>query len=103
MISQVSQTLDAHSKQAHPFDTVLEQLAQQAQHERQQQLQHTQKRQKWYWGGSVAIAASVRLLVSTPSLYQAQPPVVADTVAVASIEPQLLEDMDMLVVLGDEQ
>jgi len=107
MVAHIVQTLDGYSQQAHDFDQQLQKLAEQAQQERQQRLQkHREQKKWWYLGGSLAIAASVMFIVLNPvQLHQAQQTSSSDNMMVsnASVEPQLLEDMDMLMVLGEEQ
>jgi len=106
MIAHVRQSLETHSQQAHDFDQQLQRLAEQAQRERQKRLQQHQAHKKWwYLGGSLAIAASVMFISLNPlQTHQAMPTPSSETiVANATVEPQLLEDMDMLIVLGEEQ
>ncbi|HRH91016.1 MAG: hypothetical protein U1E99_01040 [Agitococcus sp.] len=106
MVAHICQSLDQHSQQAHEFDDKLQLLAEQAQRQRQQHLQNRQQQQKWwYLGGSLAIAATVTMVIFSPKLIQ-QSTHSQQTKAVAihtSVDPQLLEDMDMLMVLGEEQ
>jgi hypothetical protein len=56
--------------------------------------------------GSLALAASVAVIVVMPHLASspvpAVTPVTAEAMAVPAEDPQFLEDMDMLSVLGDD-
>lgn len=106
MIARLCQTLDEQSQQVHDFDQNLKKLAQLAQQARQQRLQKNSEPKKWWYvGGSVAIAASVTLLVFTPKQQVATPMLATTETLLINImvEPQLLEDMEMLMVLGEEQ
>ena len=60
----------------------------------------------WMVAGSLALAASVAVIVVMPHLAPAPTPAVtpvtAEAMAMPSEDPQFLEDMDMLSVLGDD-
>lgn len=105
MVAHICQTLDQQCQQAHRFDTQLEILAEQAQQQRQQALanHHRQAKKWWYVGGSLAIAASLMLVVLSPQQLQQvnQVQTQENIVLHVPVEPQLLEDMDMLLALGD--
>ncbi len=106
MVAHICQTLNEHSQQAHDFDQTLQQLAEQVQRERQQRLQKNSQRKKWwYWGGSIAIAASVTLLVFSPQQLAPTTATAPQQISLTyqSVEPQMLEDMEMLMLLGEEQ
>ena len=106
MVKQVCQSLDVYSQQAHEFDATLQQLAEQAQHQRKLSLETKHKHKRWwYLSGSLAIAATVTIIILSPKLIEksTQAPIAANSVVSASVDPQLLEDMDMLMVLGEEQ
>jgi|JI8StandDraft_1071087.scaffolds.fasta_scaffold185467_2 hypothetical protein len=106
MIINICNTLDNYTQQTHAFDHQLEMLAQKAQNERQQRLSKYHQAKKWWLvGGSLAFAACVMLVVLNPIQLQHATQTQATTTVVfsASVDPQLLEDMDMLIVLGEEQ
>ena len=106
MVTHICQTLNEHSQQPHGFDQTLQQLAEQAQRERQQRLQkNSQRKQWWYWGGSMAIAASVMLLVFSPQQLPQTTSSVAPDMPLThlTVEPQMLEDMEMIMLLAEEQ
>lgn len=104
MVAHICQSLDKQCQQAHAFDAQLEVLAQQAQQQRQQALARQHEPKKWWYvGGGLAIAASLMLVVLSPQQLQRvnQVPTKENIVLNVPVEPQLLEDMDMLLALGD--
>ena len=109
LANQVCHSLDTQSQQPSSFDNTLALLAQQAKQARQQAI--TQKNSQKYglWlGGSLAMAACVAMITLTPlkpSNTIIAPPIhytASQDSTVPSVDPQLLEDMDMLMVLGED-
>ena len=112
LVHHVCHTLEAHSLTPTPFDNRLEQLAEHARLSRQARLQHAARTKKWVlFGGSLAVAASVALVTLLPlkTQFASEPPLATAPVtelrqatAMSSIDPQLLQDMEMLMVLAEE-
>lgn len=110
LINHVCHSLEQQSQQAHDFDLTLTQLAAQAQHARQHRLQQKKQHQHWFWFvGSMAMAASVAVFSFLPmhsilpnSTHQASVVVANNQATSPSVDPQFLEDIDMLMVLGDD-
>jgi hypothetical protein len=108
LATQVCLTLEAQSKQASDFDHTLALLAQQAKQTRQLALKQKSSQKYWLWfGGSLAMAACVAMItltLFTPSNKVAPSPhyTASQENTVPSVDPQLLEDMDMLMALGEE-
>jgi hypothetical protein len=65
---------------------------------------HSRRTQAWWLAGGLAVAASVAVIMVLPGL---KVPVsssvsVVDLAAAPPVDPQMLEDMDMLLALGEE-
>ena len=112
LVHHVCHTLEAHSLTPTPFDNRLEQLAEQARLSRQARLQHAARTKKWVLlGGSLAVAASVALITLLPltTLFNTHPPSatfptteLTQSTTISSVDPQFLQDMEMLMVLAEE-
>jgi hypothetical protein len=111
-VHHVCHRLEKHSHLPTAFDSTLEQLAEHARLSRQARLQHAARTKKWVlFGGSLAVAASVALITllplktqfaSEPSLATAPVTELRQATAMSSVDPQLLQDMEMLMVLAEE-
>ena len=112
LVHHVCHRLEKHSHLPTAFDSTLEQLAEHARLSRQARLQHAARTKKWvFLGGSLAVAASVALVTllplktqfaSEPSLATAPITELGQATAMSSVDPQLLQDMEMLMVLAEE-
>ena len=112
LVDHVCHRLEMHSHLPTAFDSTLEQLAEHARLGRQARLSHTAHTKKWVlFGGSLAVAASVALITllplktqfaSEPTLATAPVTEPGQATAMSSIDPQLLQDMEMLMVLAEE-
>ena len=109
LANQVCHSLDTQSQQPSSFDNTLALLAQQAKQARQQAITQKNSQKHWLWfGGSLAMAACVAMITLTPlkpSNTIIAPPIhytASQDSTVPSVDPQLLEDMDMLMVLGED-
>ena len=112
LVDHVCHRLEKHSHLPTAFDSTLEQLAEHARLSRQARLQHAARTKKWvFLGGSLAVAASVALVTllplktqfaSEPSLATAPITELGQATAMSSVDPQLLQDMEMLMVLAEE-
>ncbi len=112
LVHHVCHRLEKHSHLPTAFDNTLEQLAEHARLSRQARLQHAARTKKWvFLGGSLAVAASVALVTllplktqfaSEPSLATAPITELGQATAMSSVDPQLLQDMEMLMVLAEE-
>ena len=108
LANQVCHSLDTQSQQPSSFDNTLALLAQQAKQARQQAITQKNSQKHWLWfGGSLAMAACVAMITLTPlkPSNTIAPPIhytANQDSTVPSVDPQLLEDMDMLMVLGED-
>ena len=109
LANQVCHSLDTQSQQPSSFDNTLALLAQQAKQARQQAITKKNSQKYGLWlGGSLAMAACVAMITLTPlkpSNTIIAPPIhytASQDSTVPSVDPQLLEDMDMLMVLGED-
>lgn len=108
LAAQVCHSLQQQSQQASDFDNTLNLLAQQAKQARINALNtHSSHKKQWLWlGGSLAMAACVAMITLTPlNPNNAVAPTHYAAIqesTVPSVDPQFLEDMDMLMALGEE-
>ena len=108
LASQVCHSLETQSQQPSDFDHTLALLAQQAKQARQQAITQKNSQKHWLWfGGSLAMAACVAMITLTPfTPSNSVAPLPHYTASLnsttPSVDPQLLEDMDMLMVLGED-
>ncbi|MBK8326218.1 MAG: hypothetical protein IPL02_03880 [Moraxellaceae bacterium] len=108
LANQVCHSLDTQSQQPSSFDNTLALLAQQAKQARQQAITKKNSQKYGLWlGGSLAMAACVAMITLTPlkPSNTIAPPIhytASQDSTVPSVDPQLLEDMDMLMVLGED-
>ena len=112
LVHHVCHTLEAHSLTPTPFDNRLEQLAEHARLSRQARLQHAAHTKKWVlFGGSLAVAASVALITLLPlkTILTSHTPLatspvveITQSTTMSSVDPQFLQDMEMLMVLAEE-
>ena len=109
LIVQLRQTLDTATHQPNNFDEVLSKLGKKAAQTRQQKLRHafTKKTKGWVMGG-VVVAASLTMTV-LPNIFtnsQQQAAITAsqtlNNLTVANVDPQLLEEIEMVSALGDD-
>lgn len=111
LVHHVCHTLEEHSFTPTSFDNTLEKLAEHARETRQARLQHAVGTKRWLLlGSSFALAASVALITLLPltTAFTSHSPSAISPVAeitqatTPSVDPQFLQDMDMLIVLAEE-
>lgn len=112
LVHHVCHRLEKHSHLPTAFDSTLEQLAEQARLSRQARLQHAARTKKWvFLGGGLAVAASVALITLLPlsTMFNSHTPLAASPTTeltqsstISSVDPQFLQDMEMLMVLAEE-
>jgi hypothetical protein len=109
LIVHLRQTLDSAAHQPNDFDAVLSDLGKKAALTRQQKLRQafSRKTKGWVVGGMV-VAASLTLTV-LPTIFtnnQQQAAITAaqtlNNLTVANVDPQLLEDLEMVSALEDD-
>lgn len=68
------------------------------------QTRHSRRTQAWWLAGGLAVAASVAVVVVVPGLKTpaSSSVSVVNLAAAPPVDPQMLEDMDLLLALGED-
>ncbi|PTQ89335.1 hypothetical protein [Agitococcus lubricus] len=110
-LAHIRDNLDQQSQQTSiEFEQQLHELARHARQTRQQRLAQTGRSPRLWWFGGLSLAMGLAVILLQPLLNPqvmstalSQTPITqASTMLSPSVDPEFLEDMEMVIVLGED-